>query len=186
MRAMPNMTVVVPGDDIEAAAAIRAAAAYMGPVYLRLTRDPGPRVVPNGYRFEFGRTYVLRHGADVGLIATGTQSARAMQAASILAADGIDAGVLHVPTIKPLDEAAVVAFARTVRRVVATEEATVIGGLGGAVAEVLGRYRPMPVLRHGIEDMFGESAPNDALLDRYRISAPWLAEAVRNFVKEDA
>lgn len=186
MRAMPNMTVIVPGDDIEAASAIRAAAAHVGPVYLRLTRDPGPRVVAEGYRFEFGRTHLLRHGADVGLIATGAQSARAMEAASILAAAGIDAGVLHVPTIKPLDEAAIVAFASGVRRVVTTEEATVIGGLGGAVAEVLGRRRPMPVLRHGIEDTFGESAPNEALLDKYRISARWLAEAVRLFVKETA
>lgn len=184
MRAMPHMTVIVPGDEDETRAAVRATAEHQGPVYLRLTRDPSPRLFSSDYRFELGRTHLLRAGGDVGLISTGPQTARALEAAASLAADGIEAAVLHVPTIKPLDEAAIVAFASRVPRVVTTEDHTVIGGLGGAVAEVLGRRHPVPILRHGIADTFGESAPNDALLDKYRLSARWLDEAVRQFVAE--
>ena len=184
MRAMPHMTVIVPGDEEETRAAIRATAEQRGPVYLRLTRDPSPRLFDSDYEFELGRTHLLREGGDVGLISTGPQTARALEAAELLAADGIEAAVLHVPTIKPLDADALVAFASGVPRIVTAEDHTVLGGLGGAVAEVLGRRHPVPILRHGIADTFGESAPNDALLDKYRLSARWLDEAVRQFVKE--
>ncbi len=184
MRAMPHMTVIVPGDEYETRQAIRAAAEYHGPTYLRLTRDPSPRLFDPDYRFELGRTYQLREGGDVGLISTGPQTARALEAAESLAASGIEAAVLHVPTIKPLDEAAIVGFASRVPRIVTTEDHTILGGLGGAVAEVLGRRHPLPILRHGIADTFGESAPNDALLEKYRLSARWLEEAIREFIKE--
>jgi transketolase len=184
MRAMPHMTVIAPGDEDEARAAIRASAELRGPVYLRLTRDPSPHLFSSDYRFELGRTHLLRDGGDVGLISTGPQTARALQAAESLAADGIEAAVLHVPTIKPLDEDAIVGLASRVPRVVTTEDHTVIGGLGGAVAEVLSRRHPVPILRHGIADTFGESAPNEGLLEKYRLSARWLADAVRQFVAE--
>lgn len=186
MRAMPHMTVIAPGDDRETRAAILAMADHRGPAYLRLTRDPSPRLFGTDYEFELGRTYRLRQGADVGIISTGPQSARALEAAELLVGDGIQAAVLHVPTIKPLDTGAIVAFASGVPRIVTTEDHTVIGGLGGAVAEALGRYHPVPLLRHGIADTFGESAPNDALLEKYRLSARWVAESVREFIKEAA
>jgi transketolase len=184
MRAMPHMTVIVPGDEFETRQAIRVTAEHRGPVYLRLTRDPSPRLFNSDYKFELGRTHQLREGGDVGLISTGCQTARALEAAESLAAGGIEAAVLHVPTIKPLDEDAIVEFASRVSRVVTSEDHTVIGGLGGAVAEVLSRRHPMPILRHGIADTFGESAPNGALLEKYRLSARWLEEAVRQFMKE--
>lgn len=186
MRAMPHMTVIVPADDYEARQAILAAAEYRGPVYLRLTRDPSPRIFGPDYRFERGRTHLLRKGSDVGFVSTGAQTTRALEAAEALAADGIEAAVLHVPTVKPLDEAAIAAFGSSVPRIVTTEDHTILGGLGGAVAEALGRWHPMPILRHGIADTYGASGPNEALLEKYRLSARWLKEAASQFIKEAA
>jgi transketolase len=179
MRAMPGMVTLVPADDTEAAEVLRWAAAYEGPCYVRLGRDATPRIFGDDHRFAFGRAEVVREGSDVTLIATGAQTARTLEAAELLAADGISAHLLHVATIKPLDVAAVVAAAERTGRVVTVEEGTVIGGLGGAVAEALAEHRPTRVHRIGLEDCYVQSGPNDALLDIYGLSGPRVAEQVK-------
>lgn len=183
MRAMPGMVTVVPADDVEAAQALRWAAAYEGPCYVRLGRDATPRVFGDEHVFTFGRAEVVRDGSDVTLIATGAQTARVLAAADLLAADGIHAHVLHVATIKPLDVGAVVAAAERTGRVITVEEHTVIGGLGGAVAETLSEHRPTRVDRIGLQDLFVQSGPNDALLDIYGLSAPRVADQVRAILR---
>ncbi len=183
MRAMPGMVSVAPADDVEAAAALRWAAAYAGPCYVRLVRDATQRLFDASYRFELGKAVVVREGAGVALVSTGSQTPRTVDAAELLAADGIDALVLHVPTLKPLDVATLVAVAERTRRVFTVEEHTVIGGLGGAVAEALAEHRPTRVDRIGIRDVYPESGPNDALLDIYGLSAARVAEQVRTLVR---
>jgi transketolase len=176
MRAMPGMTVLAPGDTTECAAMVRWATDTPGPVYLRLTRDAGPDLFESGYRFEPGRVMALRPGSDVLMVSTGPQSARCLAAAELLEADGIAAGVLHVPSLKPVDEAAIADAARGVRLVASVEEHTVIGGLGGLVAEILGDRAPRRLVRIGIQDTWGESAPNAFLLDRHGLSPERIAE----------
>jgi len=183
MRAMANMVVVAPADEVEARLAIIAAAAYEGPVYLRLTREASPILFDDSYRFELGRATMVRPGGDVTVIGTGTQTVRAFQAAELLAAEGIDVHLLHVPTLKPIDEEAIVAAAQATGLVVTTEEHTIIGGLGGAVAEVLGERFPVPLKRHGLADTFGESGPDQALLEKYGLSITKTADAIRAFVR---
>ena len=179
MRAMPEMTVLAPADAAECAAMVRWATATPGPMYLRLGRESGPDVFGTDYAFEPGRVWRLREGADVLLVSTGQQTARTLAAASLLAEQGIAAGVLHVPCLKPVDEAAIASAAAAVPLVVATEEHTVLGGLGGLVAEIVTSHEPRRVLRIGIEDVWGESAPNDWLLDRHGLTAERIAERVR-------
>jgi transketolase len=178
MRTLPHMTVVAPADETEARLAIRAVAAIAGPVYMQITREPSPVLFDAGYRFQLGRAVTVRDGADTTLISTGVQTTRVFEAAEILAERGLDAQVLHVPTIKPLDGDAIVAAARSTGQVITIEEQSVLGGLGGAVAEVLSERYPVPVRRLGIRDCFGESGPNDQLLDKYRLSAARVAEDV--------
>ncbi len=178
MRAMPGMVTVSPADDVEAEQVLRWAAAYPGPVFVRLVRDATQRLFDDTYRFEFGRSVVVRDGRDVTLVSTGAQTPRVVDAAELLAARGIEAHVLHVPTLKPLDVPALVAAAERTGRVVTVEEHTVIGGLGGAVAETLSEHRPVRVTRLGLQDIFTESGPNEALLDLYRLSASRVAEDV--------
>jgi len=182
MRALGNMTVVAPADETETRQAIRAIVEYDGPVYLRLTREPGPLVFDETYRFSLGRAVVVREGADVTLITTGGQTARTLEAAEHLAGEGIDAHVLHVPTVKPLDVDAIVDAAARTGLVATVEEHSIIGGLGGAVAETLGEHHPVPMKRIGLPDGFAESGPDDALLDAYGISSTRVATAVRDFV----
>lgn len=182
MRSMPNMTVLAPADGVETRLAMLAAQQTEGPVYVRLTRDPHPTIFPADHKFEVGKAYVVRDGADVTLISTGVQTIRALEAADQLAADGISAHVLHVPSIKPIDTAAIVAAAQKTGRVVATEDHTVIGGLGGAVAEVLAVEAPTKMAFVGIDDTFGESAPNDALLQKYGLSSAHVAQAARGIL----
>lgn len=183
LRAMPYLTVIVPADAVEVAAAMRAANAHDGPVYIRLTRDPSPTIFDAGYRFEIGKAVVVREGDDVTIVSTGVQTVRALEAAELLAADGIGAHVLHVPTIKPLDTDAVVAAARRTGRVVTAEDHTIVGGLGAAVAETLGELAPTPMRRVGIRDTFGESAPNDDLLEKYGLTPRHVAEAARELLR---
>jgi transketolase len=178
-RTLPNMVVVVPADDVEAAQALRWAAAYEGPCYVRLGRDATERLFGDDHLFTFGRAEVVRDGGDVSLIATGAQTARTVEAAELLAADGIDAHVLHVATIKPLEGERVVAAADRTGRVITVEEHSVLGGLGGAVAEALGEHRPTRIHRIGLQDVDIQSGPNDALLDIYGLSAARVAEQVR-------
>ena len=185
MRAMPGMTVLVPGDAAECASMVRWATATPGPVYLRLGREGGPDLFDEAYRFEPGRVIRLREGSDVLLVSTGQQTARCMEAAALLAADGIEAGVIHVPSIKPLDGAALADAAHGVPLVVTAEEHSVLGGLGGLVAEVLSARAPCRIERIGIEDTWGESAPGPWLLDRHDLSPERVAARVRRALEPD-
>ena len=178
MRAMPGMVTVSPADDVEAREVLRWAAAYEGPCYVRLVRDATQRLFGDGYRFEFGKAVQVRPGTDVTIFSTGSQTPRVVDAAGLLAADGIDVHLIHVPTIKPLDIEAIVAGAERTGRVITVEEHTVIGGLGGAVAETLSEHRPTRVDRIGLRDLYPESGPNDALLDIYGLSSTRVAEQV--------
>jgi transketolase len=179
MRAMPGMTVLAPVDAAETAAMTRWATATPGPVYLRLSREAGPDVFGADYEFEARRVIRLREGRDVLLVSTGMQTARTLAAADLLAAEGIAAAVLHVPTIKPCDEDAIAAIAAEAPVVVTVEEHTVIGGLGGLVAEILATHQPRPLVRIGIEDTWGESAPNAWLLERHGLTPEAVADRVR-------
>jgi transketolase len=182
MRAMPDMTVVAPADAIEGESIIRWATEYEGPVYVRLARDASPNVFDEQYRFVPGQTISLKEGRDVLLISTGPQSVRCLQAAELLHGQGISAGVLHVPSIKPVNKEEIVSAAEKAKVVVTVEEHTVYGGLGGLVAEVLSEASPRRVVRFGIEDRWGESAPNDYLLETFGISAVRLSERIQKLV----
>jgi transketolase len=179
LRAMPGMTILAPVDAAETAAMTRWATATPGPVYLRLGRESGPDVFGPDYVFEPRRVILLREGTEVLMVSTGQQTARTLAAAELLGADGISAGVLHVPSIKPVDEAAIAAAAAGVPLVVTVEEHTVIGGLGGLVAEILTAHDPRPLIRIGIEDTWGESAPNAWLLERHGLTPERVADRVR-------
>lgn len=178
MRAMPGMVSVAPADDVEAALALRWAATYQGPCYVRLVRDATARLFDSSYRFALGTAVVVREGRDVTLIGTGTQTPRVVDAAELLAARGVDAHILHVPTVKPLDADAIVAAAERTGRVITVEEHTVLGGLGGAVAEVLGERRPTQLNRIGLQDTYVQSGPNDELLEIYGLSPARVAQQV--------
>jgi transketolase len=182
-RAMPNMTVLAPADATEARLAMHAATVHRGPVYLRMTRDPSPVIFGPDHRFDIGRGYVVREGRDVTVISTGVQTTRALEAADILASEGVSAHLLHLPTLKPIDEQAVVEAAARTGAVVTAEDHTIIGGLGGAVAEVLGERRPTPMRRVGLRDTFGESGPNEALLEKYGLTARHVAAAARELLR---
>lgn len=179
MRTLPNMTVIAPCDAHEARAAIFAATNYHGPVYLRLLRDPVDALTGEDDDFQIGRARLLREGGDAGIIATGGQTVRAMQAAETLARDGMQVAILHVPTIRPLDSEAIVTFARSVPCLLTCEEHSIYGGLGGAVAEVLTERYPVRLERIGLADVDGESGPNDALLNKYGLSASRVAARTR-------
>ena len=183
MRAMPDMTVVAPADAIEGEAIIRWATEYEGPVYVRLARDASPNVFDEQYRFVPGKTISLKEGGDVLLISTGPQSVRCLQAAELLHGQGISAGVLHVPSIKPVNKEEIVSAAEKAKVVVTVEEHTIYGGLGGLVAEILSEASPRRVIRFGIEDRWGESAPNDYLLDLFQMSAPRLSERIQKLIR---
>jgi transketolase len=185
MRAMPGMVSIAPADDVEAAGVLRWAAAYEGPCYVRLVRDATQRLFDEAYEFRFGQATVVREGRDVTLISTGSQTPRVVDAADLLAAEGVDAHVLHAPTLKPVDVAAIVAAADRTGRVITVEEHSVIGGLGGAVAETLSQHRPTRVDRIGLQDEFVQSGPNDALLDIYGLSATRVAEQVLRILRAD-
>jgi transketolase len=182
-RAMPHMTVVAPADGVETRAAMFALTEHDGPTYLRLTRDPSPVITSRDQDFEIGRARVLREGGDVALISTGVQTVRVLEAAAMLETEGISAHVLHVPTIKPVDEDAIVAAAERTGRVVTAEDHSIIGGLGGAVAETLSERRPTLLRRLGLRDVFGESGPNDALLAKYGLTAGHVAGVARDFIR---
>ena len=183
MRAMPDMTVLAPADAIEGEAIIRWATDFQGPVYLRLARDASPNLFDESYSFVPGKTISLREGSDVLLISTGPQSLRCVEAAKLLEADGISAGVLHLPSIKPINKEEVVSASEKAKLVITVEEHTIYGGLGGLVAEILSEASPRKVVRFGIEDRWGESAPNDYLLDVFKMSPARLSERVKTLVK---
>ncbi|MDB5166719.1 MAG: Transketolase, central region [Candidatus Saccharibacteria bacterium] len=167
MRVLPNMVVIVPGDSIEAEKATLAMAADPRPNYLRLARDPSAILTTADTPFEIGKAYVFHEGADVSIIATGTMTAHAMEAVKLLAKDGIQAEVVHVPTIKPLDTDTILKSARKTGAVLTIEEAQIIGGLGGAVAEVLAENAPTIMKRMGVDDQFGESGTPQQLFEKH-------------------
>ena len=183
MRTIPGMVVINPADDIEAKAAVKAAYEYVGPVYMRFGRLAVPVINDNpDYKFEIGKGIVLREGKDVTIIATGLEVAESLAAAEMLAADGIDAKVINIHTIKPLDEELVVAAAKETGKVVTVEEHSVIGGLGSAVAEVLSEKAPTKMLKIGVNDTFGESGPAVALIKKYGLDAESIYKKVKEFV----
>ena len=184
MRAMPDMIVIAPVDSVECEAAMRWATDYNGPVYLRLARDVCPDVFESSYQFTLGKTIQLKEGDDVLIISTGPQSYRCKEAANLLAKEGISAGVLHVPSIKPLNSDELVSVCERVKLVVTVEEHSIYGGLGGLVAEILSEKSPRKVVRVGIQDRWGESAPNEFLLDLFQMSPTRLSERITKAIHD--
>ncbi|MGN1175094.1 MAG: transketolase family protein [Roseburia sp.] len=184
MRSIPGMIVINPSDDVEARAAVRAAYETKGPVYLRFGRLAVPVINANaGYKFEIGKGVLLKEGKDVTIFATGLCVSSALQAAENLEKDGIDAEIINIHTIKPIDRELVVKSAMKTGKVVTAEEHSVIGGLGSAVAEVLSEEAPTKILRIGVNDVFGESGPAKELIVKYGLDGAGIYEKVRNFLK---
>lgn len=183
MRTIPGMVILNPSDYIEAKAAVRAAYEYDGPCYLRFGRLAVPVINDNAdYRFEIGKGVTLREGKDVTIIATGLTVSGALEAAVRLAADGIEAKIINMHTIKPLDEELVIAAAKETGKIVTVEEHSVIGGLGSAVCDVLSENYPTPVKKLGVYDRYGESGPAVELVKKYGLDADGIYEAVKKFV----
>ncbi len=171
MRSIPGMVIINPADDIEARAAVFAAAEYEGPVYMRFGRLAVPRVFDEDYKFEIGKAVTLREGTDVTIIATGLMVSEAITAAETLAAEGISVDLINMATIKPLDKDAVIASAKKTGCIVTAEEHNVIGGLGDAVCDAVCEAFPVPVVKVGVEDTFGKSGPAVELLHLYGLDA---------------
>jgi transketolase len=186
MRVIPNMVVLAPGDSVEAEKATIAAAVNGSPTYIRLARDSTRVFGTEASPFEIGKAYRLVAGADVGIVSTGTMTAEALGAASLLRERGISAEVVHVPTIKPLDAHTILETAGRTRRVVTVEEAQVAGGLGGAVAELFSERLPTRLLRLGVHDRFGESGPPRALWEKFALTDEGIAASVERFTTEAA
>jgi transketolase len=184
LRAIADLTVVVPADPIETEQVMRWAAATHGPVFIRVSRMPVPIVHDDGYRFAAGVAATLREGGDVTLIACGTMVSRALDAADVLSRRGIEARVLNMATVQPLDRAAVVAAAVETRAIVTVEEATVRGGLGGAVAEVVTQERPVPMRILGIPGVFAPTGSAEWLLEHFRLTADGIAAAALELTAE--
>lgn len=184
MRTIPGMTVIVPSDDVEAKAAVKAAAEMDGPVYMRFGRLAVPVINDTeDYKFEIGKGTVLKEGADVAIIANGLCVAEALEAAKKLEADGINAKVINMATVKPLDEELVLEAAKETGKVVTVEEHSVIGGLGSAVCDVLSEKLPTPVLKIGVNDVFGHSGPAVELIKEFGLDGDSIAQKVKDFVK---
>ena len=183
MRTIPGMTIICPADDVEARAAVKAAAEYVGPVYMRFGRLAVPVINDEAnYKFEIGKGITLKEGKDVTIIATGLEVNESLEAAKLLEADGISAEVINIHTIKPLDKELVVASAKKTGKVVTVEEHSVIGGLGGAVAEALSEEAPTKMLRIGMMDKFGQSGPAKALIEYYGLDGKSIYEKVKAFL----
>lgn len=183
MRALPNMTVVVPSDPIMTAKVIHLASDFEGPMYVRLGRQPTPTLYADDLRLEFGQAITAREGDDVTLIAVGNMVWRALEAAEILAGEGVTARVLDMHTIKPIDDAALVKAAEETGCIVTAEDHNFLGGLGGAVAEVLSSERPVPLVRVGLQDTFAQSGDPDELLEFYGLTTEHIAAAARQAMK---
>ena len=183
MRMIPGMVVMCPADDTEACKCVRAAVEHDGPVYMRFGRSPVPVIFDEDYKFEIGKGSVLREGKDVSIIANGLCVAEALIAHEMLAKDGIDAEIINMCTIKPLDNDLVVKTASKTGKVVTVEEHSIIGGLGGAVAECLSERCPTKLFRIGVRDVFGESGPAGELLHKYLLDGEGIYKQVKEFVK---
>src|SRR3990172_2048848 len=184
MRVIPNMTVIVPADGVETKKFINEIVRYRGPVYVRLSRGKSPVVLDDSYSFEIGKGVVLKDGTDVSLIACGVMVYKALQAADILGKEGVSARVINISSIKPIDADLIIRAARETGCVVTAEEHSIIGGLGGAVAETLADNCPVPVKRVGIEDKFGTSGDADLLMELYGLTADNIAKAAREVIKK--
>jgi len=178
MRAVPNMVVLVPADGEETRQVILAAAKYNGPVYIRMGRLEVPLLFGEEYSFEIGKANVLKEGTDVAIMANGVMVSMALEAAELLAAEGISVSVVNVASVKPLDEETIVRVAKQTKAVVTAEEHNIIGGLGSAIAEVLGEKQPTPMVRVGLKDTFGESGRPQELLEKYGLTKEELVKAV--------
>ena len=183
MRVLPNMVVVAPADSIEAEKATKAIAENGKPTYLRLAREKVPIISTEESPFEIGKAYVLKGGKDITLFGTGTMTYQLLIAAQKLAEHGIDAEVVHVPTIKPLDEEVILASAQKTGRVITAEEAQINGGFGSAIAEYLSEHLPMPLKRLGMRDRFGESGVANELLTHFRLDGASMAEDIKTFTE---
>ena len=182
MRTIPGMVIINPADDVEARAAVRAACEYVGPVYLRFGRLAIPVINDEAtYRFEIGKGVILKEGTDVTIVATGLCVSESLEAAKLLEEEGISAQVINIHTIKPLDEELIVAAAKKTKKVVTVEEHSIIGGLGGAVSELLSEKAPTQMLRIGVMDTFGESGPATELIKKYGLDAKSIYEKVKAF-----
>lgn len=185
-RAIPGMTVISPADAEEMAQATRAVLAFDGPVYMRTGRSPSKRVFAEGHRFEIGKGQVLREGNDVTLVACGVEVARAVEAADLLAKDGIAARVINMPTIKPIDAPLLAAASKETGCIVTAEDHNIHGGLGGAVAESIAQTNPCPIEFVGVRDVFGQSGEPEELAEHYKLTAPHIAEAARRAIARKA
>ncbi|MSR94027.1 transketolase family protein [Clostridiaceae bacterium 68-1-5] len=184
MRTIPGMVVLNPADDVEARAAVAAAYAHKGPVYLRFGRLAVPVInEEETYQFEIGKSIRLREGKDVTIIASGLPVSESLEAAKMLAEDGIEAEVINMHTIKPLDEAAVIEAAKKTGKIVTVEEHSVIGGLGSAVCDVVAEKAPARVMKIGINDTYGESGPAVELIKKYGLDAQSIYEKIKGFLK---
>lgn len=184
MRALPNMTVIVPADGEETRQAISAAAEYKGPVYIRMGRLDVPLLFDENYSFEIGKANVVREGSDVVVFANGVMVAAALEAAEDLAQEGIQCAVVNVASVKPLDVETVVSYAKKTGAVVTAEEHNIIGGLGSAIAEALAENAPTPMVRVGIKDTFGESGRPMELLEKYGLTKKEVIEAAKTAISK--
>ena len=182
MRVLPNMVVIAPGDSIEAEKATHAIAENGKPSYLRLAREKTPIFSTSDSPFEIGKAYVLREGKDITLLGTGTMTYQLLLAAKLLHDKGIEAEVVHVPTIKPLDEATILASVNKTGRAFTAEEAQINGGFGGAIAELLAEQLPTPLQRAGMHDRFGESGAPDELIKHFGLDGASLAHSIQQFI----
>lgn len=185
MRSIPGMVVMCPCDDVEARACVKAAAEYVGPVYMRFGRYKVPIINPEDYTFEIGKGHILKKGKDVSILANGICVSSALEAATLLKEDGIDAEVINICTIKPLDEELILQSARKTGRVVTVEDHSIIGGLGGAVAECLSEKHPTRMYRIGIRDHFGETGPATELIHKYKLDAVGIYHQVKEFLETE-
>lgn len=183
MRTIPGMVVMVPSDDVEAKAAVKAALDYVGPVYIRFGRSAVPVIndVPD-YKFEIGKGVTLRDGKDLTIVANGICVSEALGAAEMLAKDGVDARVINIHTVKPLDEELILKAAKETGKIVTVEEHSVIGGLGSAVCDCVCANHPIPVKKIGMQDVFGESGPAAALVHKYQLDAEGIYDQIKSFI----
>jgi len=186
MRSIANMAVVHPSDANEMVQVVDWAAEYQGPVYIRVGRDPAPLMMPKGYKFQLGKAVTLREGRDVGVIAYGDLLEDTLTAVDGLAKKGIEAGVLNMSSLKPVDEEEIVRLAEETGRIITVDNHNIIGGLGSAVAEVLCEKRPTRLRRIGIRDVFGKSGTNDEMKKYFGISADDIARQIEDFVRSKA
>ncbi len=184
MRSVPNMTVVVPADGVSTARAVSALYDMNGPAYLRLGRPAVPVIYDQDSPFEIGRANRLRRGEDAAIIACGVMVSKALEAAELLAREGIEAAVVDMHTIKPLDEAAVIELARETGNILTVEEHSIIGGLGSAVCETVCAHHPVPVVRLGVNDVFGQSGEPNELLEHYGLTVEKIVHNVRDLLRK--